>query len=116
MKKVTFIAAAIALLGFTSIDANAQAATQAAEQAQTQTQQQTDNREKVTKDQLPAPVKAVLDHEAYKEWTVGDIHKVKPAAGAANAKVLYEIALTNKEGQTGTITLDETGKDASTEE
>lgn len=111
MKKVTFLAAAIALLGFTSIDANAQAP-QAAEQAQ----QKTDNKEKVTKEQLPAPVKAVLDHEAYKEWTVGDIYKVKSAEGAANAKVLYEIALTNKEGQTGTILLDETGKDASTEE
>ncbi|EJF11791.1 hypothetical protein I0P70_13940 [Pontibacter sp. FD36] len=113
MKKATFLAAAIALLGFTSIDANAQA-TQAAEQAQTQTQN--DNREKVTKDQLPAPVKAVLDHEAYKEWTVGDIYKVKPAEGDANAKVVYEIALTNKEGQTGTITLDEQGQDASKEQ
>jgi DMSO/TMAO reductase YedYZ molybdopterin-dependent catalytic subunit len=110
MKKVTFLAA-IALLGFTAVDANAQA-TQAAQQAQ----EQTDKREKVTKEQLPEPVKAVLDHEAYKEWTVGDIYKVKPAEGAANAKVLYEISLTNKEGQTGTITLDETGKDASSKE
>lgn len=113
MKKTTFLAAAIALLGFTAIDANAQAA-QSAEQAQTQTQN--DNREKVTKDQLPAPVKAVLDHEAYQEWTVGDIYKVKPAEGDANAKVVYEIALTNKEGQTGTITLDEQGQDASKEQ
>lgn len=113
MKKATFLAAAIALIGFTSIDANAQA-TQAAEQAQTQTQN--DNKEKVTKDQLPAPVKAVLDHEAYKEWTVGDIYKVKPAEGDANAKVVYEISLTNKEGQTGTITLDEQGQNAAKEE
>lgn len=112
MKKVTFIAAAIALLGFTSIDANAQAEQQATEQ----TQQQNDNKEKVTKEQLPAPVKAVLDHETYKEWTVGDIYKVKPAEGAANAKVVYEINLTNKEGQSGTITLDEQGKDASKED
>ncbi|MBD1398173.1 hypothetical protein H9Q13_13445 [Pontibacter sp. JH31] len=111
MKKATFLAAAIALLGFTSIDVNAQAP-QAAHQAQ----QQTDNKEKISKEQLPEPVKAVLDHEAYKEWTVGDIFKVKPVEGAANAKTLYEISLTNKEGQTGTILLDETGKDASTEE
>jgi hypothetical protein len=112
MKKVTFIAAAIALLGFTSIDANAQ--TQGATQATQQSQGQSDNKEKVTKDQLPAAVKAVLDHETYKDWTVGDIYKVKPEAGAQSAKVVYEINLTNKEGQTGTITLDETGKDAST--
>lgn len=118
MKKVTFIAAAIALLGFTSIDANAQTATQAAEQSQAteQTPQQAENKEKVTKDKLPAPVQAVLDHETYKDWTIGDIYKVKPDATAQNGKVLYEINLTNKEGQSGTITLDETGKDATTEE
>lgn len=109
MKKTTFLAAAIALIGFTAIDANAQTA----EQAQAQTQTQNDNKEKVTKDQLPEPVKAVLDHESYKEWTVGDIYKVKPAEGEANAKVVYEVSLTNKEGQTGTITLDEQGQDAS---
>lgn len=117
MKKVTFIAAAIALIGFTSIDANAQTqnATQAA-QATEQAQPQADSKEKVTKDQLPAPVKAVLDHETYKDWTIGDIYKVKPDATAQDAKVVYEINLTNKEGQSGTITLDETGKDAAPKE
>ncbi|WP_018476604.1 hypothetical protein [Pontibacter roseus] len=114
MKKVTFIAAAFALLGFT---ANAQTQNTQTQTAKPATEQaQTDNKEKVTKDQLPAPVKAVLDHESYKDWTVGDIYKVKPAEGAADKKVVYEISLTNKEGQTGTITLDETGKDASKEE
>ncbi|MFD2246483.1 hypothetical protein [Pontibacter ruber] len=107
MKKATFIAAAIALLGVTSINANAQTATQATEQTQQDT-----NKEKVTQEQLPEPVKAVLSHETYKDWTVGDIYKVKPEKGA-KAKALYEISLTNAAGQSGTLLLDEAGKDAS---
>ena len=108
MKKTTIIAAAIALLGVTSINANAQTASQATEQTQQQ-----ENKEKITQDQLPEPVKAVLAHDTYKDWTIGDIYKVKPEAGAKKAKALYEVSLTNAAGQSGTLLLDETGKDAS---
>jgi hypothetical protein len=108
MKKTTFIAAAIALLGVTSINANAQTATQATEQTQQET-----NKEKVTREQLPEPIKTVLADDTYKDWTIGDIYKVKPEKGAKKAKVVYEVNLTNAAGQSGTLLLDETGKDAS---
>jgi hypothetical protein len=115
MKKATFLAAAIALLGVTSIDANAQ--TQTAEQGQgQQTEQQGQeeaNKEKVTQDQLPAPVQAALKSDTYKDWTVGDIYKVAPAEGDATGKVVYEVNLTNAQGQSGIVRMDEKGGDAS---
>ena len=111
MKKVTFLAVAIAVLGMTSMDANAQASTQG-NQAATQGQQQAtnENKEKITKDELPESVKTVLEHDNYEGWTVGEIYKVKPAEGAQDNKVVYEINLTNAEGQAGTLVLDEAGK------
>jgi carboxypeptidase C (cathepsin A) len=114
MKKITFLAAAIALIGMTSVDANAQTATDA--QQQTPTTQQQDNKEKVTQEQLPEPVKTALTSDTYKDWTVGDIYKVAPAEGQADAKVVYEVTMTNAQGQTGALRLDEEGKDASVEQ
>ena len=114
MKKITFLAAAVALIGMSSVEANAQSATGA--QQQTQATQQQENKEKVTQDQLPEPVKTALASDTYKDWTVGDIHKVAPAEGAADGKVVYEITMTNAQGQTGSVKLDESGKDASGQE
>ena len=109
MKKVTFLAAAIAVLGVTSFNANAQ--TQA-EQGQTQTEQQgQEGKEKVAQDQLPDAVQTALKSDTYKDWTVGDIYKVAPAD--ANGKVVYEVNLTNAQGQSGIVRMDEKGGDAS---
>jgi len=111
MKKVTFLAAAIALLGITSLDANAQTSTQ---QSQPQTEQgQEGNKEKVTQDQLPAPVQTALKSDTYKDWTIGDIYKVAPAAGDTAGKTVYEVTMTNAQGQTGMVRMDEKGGDAS---
>ena len=106
MKKTSFIAAAIALSGFAFLDAGAQTSNQLTQDAQ---QGQKEQKEKVTKDQLPEPVKAALKSETYKNWTVGDIHKVVPAAG----KAIYEVTMTNAQGQTGVVSMNERGRDAS---
>ncbi|RDV16039.1 hypothetical protein DXT99_06645 [Pontibacter diazotrophicus] len=111
MKKTTFLAAAIALLGLSSLDASAQASTQ---QAQTPvTQEQEEKKEKVTQDQLPEPVKAALQSDTYKDWTVGEIHKVVPATGETEGSAVYEVTMTNAEGQTGVVRMNEKGGDAS---
>ena len=124
MKKITFVAAAIAFVGFFSNEASAQTTTQP-QQEQTQPQEQTQmqeqaqpaqqegTKEAVTQDQLPEPVKTTLASEVYKDWKVGEIYKVSPPAGAADAKVVYEVTMTNAQGQTGSVMLDEAGKDAS---
>ncbi|AKD03080.1 hypothetical protein POKO110462_09830 [Pontibacter korlensis] len=117
MKKATFFAAAIAILGFTSLDANAQMQGQG-QQGQTQTQgqqgQQTGqtqegNREQVTQDQLPEAIQNALKSDVYKEWTVGEIYKVTPTEGAANSEVVYEVRMTNASGQAGVVRLNEKG-------
>lgn len=116
MKKLTFVAAAFAFIGFASVDASAQTTTQQTTQttqtAQTDSTAAAPAKETITKEQLPEPVKAALAHEAYKDWTVSEIYKVAPAAGAADSKVVYEFIMTNKEGKKGRVRLDETGKDA----
>lgn len=125
MKKVTVLAAAIALLGVASIDANAQS-TQQEQTQQTQTQQEQQSapaqgaegqREKITEDQLPEPIKEALKSDTYKDWKVSEINKVTPAATAEGAegsgKIVYEVTFTNAEGQSGVARFDETGKPAS---
>ncbi|MDX5437379.1 MAG: hypothetical protein LPK03_09310 [Pontibacter sp.] len=114
MKKATFFAAAIAILGFTSIDANAQ--TQGQAQGQQTEQTQEGNRELVTQDQLPEAVQNALKSDVYKDWTVGEIYKVTPAEGAANAEVVYEIKMTNAEGQAGIVRMNEKGGAANEKE
>ncbi|WP_161890237.1 hypothetical protein [Pontibacter russatus] len=116
MKKITFVAAAFAFVGFFSNEASAQTTTEPQqEQTQTQTQpaQEAGAKEKVAQDQLPEPVKATLASDVYKDWEIGDIYKVAPAAGATDAKVVYEVTMTNAQGQKGSVMLDEAGKDAS---
>ena len=114
MKRVTFLAAAIAVLGLTSTGANAQTSTQ---QAPTQAEQQGQEgkKEKVTQDQLPAAVQTALKSDTYKDWKVGDIYKVAPAEGDEAGKTVYEVAMTNAQGQTGVIKMDEKGGDAAAE-
>ncbi|GAB3535851.1 hypothetical protein GCM10027443_25380 [Pontibacter brevis] len=112
MKKVTFLAAAIALAGVSSLDANAQTTTPQ-EQAPAAQQGQEEKKEKVTQDQLPAPVQAALKSDTYKDWTIGDIYVIKPAAGTTQGAVVYEVAMTNAQGQTGVVRMDEKGADAS---
>ncbi|GAB3537206.1 hypothetical protein GCM10027443_29640 [Pontibacter brevis] len=95
-----------------SLEANAQTTTPQ-EQTPAAQQGQEENREKVTQDQLPEPVKAALKSDTYKDWTVGDIYVIKPAAGATEGAVVYEVMMTNAQGQTGTVRMDEKGGDAS---
>ena len=111
MKKVTFLAGAIALLGAASLDASAQTSTPQ-EQASAAQQGQEEKKEKVTQDQLPEPVKTALQGEAYKDWTVGEIHRIAPSAGDAAAVAVYEVSMTNAQGQQGTLRIDEKGAEA----
>lgn len=120
MKKVTVLAAAIAIIGFASVEANAQVQGQGQQGQQTQTQtqqteqpQQQGNREKLTRDQLPEGVQNALNNEVYANWTVGDIHKVSPMEGAASSEIVYEIQMTNAEGQSGVVRMNEKGGAAS---
>lgn len=116
MKKATFIIAVLGLAGFTSLDALAQTQGQNQGQQQQQTEQQQGNRELVTKEQLPEAVKNALASEVYKDWTVGEIYKIKPEEGAANAEVVYEVRMTNAEGQEGVVRMNEKGGAAESEQ
>ena len=108
--KTTFIIAAVGLLGFASLDAVAQTQGQnQGQQQQQQTEQAQGNRELVTQDQLPEAVKNALKSDVYKDWTVGEIYKITPEEGAANAEVVYEITMTNAEGQEGVVRMNEKG-------
>ena len=107
--KTTFIIAAVGLLGFASFDAVAQTQGQNQGQQQQQTEQAQGNRELVTQDKLPEAVQNALKSDVYKDWTVGEIYKVTPEEGAANAEVVYEITMTNAEGQEGVVRMNEKG-------
>ncbi|MFT2011175.1 hypothetical protein ACMA1I_21070 [Pontibacter sp. 13R65] len=115
MKKVTVIAAAIALFGFISIDANAQTETQTqtppTEQSTTQqgtaATAQDKEKVKVTQDQLPEPVKQVLAQEAFQEWKVDEVYKV--AGDAEGDKDTYEVICTNSAQEKGIVRIDEAG-------
>ncbi|QCR25158.1 hypothetical protein [Pontibacter sp. SGAir0037] len=109
MKKVTVLAAAIAFFGVTSFSANAQSTQANTQQTQT-AQSQDSNREKISKDQLPAAVQETLKAEAYQAWEVKDVYKVKPAEGSAEtAKATYEIQFTNSEDQQAFARFNEDG-------
>ena len=114
MKKVTVLAAAIALFGFTAIEANAQ--TQNTEQPTTEQQSSTqqpsaqtpaEEREKVTQESLPAPVQEVLKQDALKDWQVSEIYKI--AAAAEGEKTQYEVFFTNAQQEKAKIRVDEAG-------
>lgn len=112
MKKATFLAAAIALLGFTSLDASAQTSPQQGQTPAAQ-QGQEEKREKVTQDQLPQPVQTALKSDTYSDWTIGDIYKIEPATG--EGEVVYEVTMTNEQGQSGVVRMNERGGAASEE-
>ncbi|WP_162055370.1 hypothetical protein [Pontibacter pamirensis] len=112
MKKVTFLAA-IAFLGMSSLDASAQTTTP---QEQAPAMQQEEKKEKVTTEQLPEPVQEALKSDTYKDWTVGDIYLIKPATEGTEGAIVYEVNLTNAQGQTGVVRMDERGGDASKKE
>lgn len=111
MKKVFFLAA-FAVTGLTSLEASAQTSTQ---QEQNPAMQQEEKKEKVMQDQLPQPVQTALKSDTYKDWTVGEIYKIAPAS-VAEGKAIYEVTMTNAQGQTGTVRMNEKGGDASTKE
>lgn len=113
MKKITFVAAALVFAGFISNEASAQTTATPAQQEQAAAQQQGDKREKVTQEQLPAPVTTTLANEVYKDWIVGDIYKVTTTPAG---EPLYEVTMVNAAGQKGLVLLDAEGKDASEKE
>ncbi|MCJ8165775.1 hypothetical protein MKJ04_13055 [Pontibacter sp. E15-1] len=112
MKKITFVAA-IAFAGFFATEASAQTAAETPQQTQAAQQ---GNKQKVTQEQLPEAVKTTLASDVYADWKVGDIYKVAPEAGVADAKETYEVTMTNAQGQTGSVVLDAEGKDAAEKE
>ena len=114
MKKVTFLAA-IALLGMSSLSASAQTSTPQ-DQTPVSQQDQEEKKEKVTQDQLPEPVQTALKSDTYKDWTVGDIYLIKPTAGATEGAAVYEVTMTNAQGQSGVVRMNEKGGDASKQE
>ncbi|MCC9135117.1 hypothetical protein ACFSKU_18495 [Pontibacter silvestris] len=110
MKKVIFIATAIAFLRVTSTDASAQQVQEQTQQAQAIEQNmQDENKVKVSQYELPEPVKTSLKCDVYKNWTVGDIYKVLPTEGDAEGKIVYEVNMTNAEGQPGIVRINEKG-------
>lgn len=121
MKKATFFAAAIAIIGLTSIDANAQVQGQVQGQVKAQTDAveqtvQAANRQIVKLEETPAAVQSALKNDVYKDWTVGEINKVAPKEGDANAEVVYEVQMTNAAGQTGVVRMNAEGGAATSEE
>ena len=99
MKKLTFLVAALALVGATSLNANAQSTqTNTTQQTQTPAGQEA-GKEKITQEQLPEAVKTKLQSEVFKAWTVSEVYKVAAADPAAGAKETYEILFTNAENK-----------------
>ncbi|GHA65765.1 hypothetical protein SAMN04487941_2004 [Pontibacter akesuensis] len=93
MKKISLLAVAFALVGLgAQAQGNAANTTQAVQQTTPQGQQ---NKQKITLEELPEAVKTAVTGGEYKEWTVGEVHKLQPAE--AGAAAIYEVQLLNKE-------------------
>jgi hypothetical protein len=105
MKKISVLAIAFALAGFTS-----QAQEVANENAQQPAQQeQAQGKQKVNPEELPDAVKqAIVTDEEYQGWTLGEVHKVQGAEDGAPAT--YEVQFINGEEQPVVVRFDETGK------
>ncbi|RIJ36696.1 hypothetical protein [Pontibacter oryzae] len=119
MKKATFFAAATAILGLTSINANAQVQGQVQGQVKAQTEAieqtvQDVNHQVVKLEETPEAVQNALKNDVYKDWTVGEISKVAPKEGDVNAEVVYEVKMTNAAGQTGVVRMNAEGGAATT--
>ncbi|TPE45440.1 hypothetical protein [Pontibacter mangrovi] len=104
MKKVSVLAVALAFAGFT---AQAQeTATQPDPQAAQQEQAQ--GKQKITVQELPDAVKKSVSGDAYKDLTVGEVHKVE--ATEAGAPATYEVQFLDANAQPTVVRFDETGK------
>lgn len=105
MKKISVLALAFALAGFT-----AQAQEVANENAQKPAQQeQAQGKQKITPDELPDAVKkAIVTSEEFQGWTLGESFKVQGAESGAPAT--YEVQFINGEEQPVVVRFDETGK------
>jgi uncharacterized protein YpmB len=120
MKKITVLAAAIALVGFTSVDTFAQSNTQQTTTQQQNTMQQQQapaqeaNKEKITQEQLPQSIQDALSNEKFKDWTVSEIYKI--AAAAEGAKPTYEVQFTNGTDQRAVARFNEDGTAIKSEE
>lgn len=105
MRKISLLAVAFALVGF-----GAQAQGNAAQTPQAAVQQtaQQQGKQKITVEALPEAVKTAVTGGDYKEWTVGEVHKVQPAEAGATAT--YEVQFLNKEqGEPVVVRYDEAG-------
>ncbi|AKD02701.1 hypothetical protein POKO110462_00095 [Pontibacter korlensis] len=104
MKKISVLAVAFALAGFT-----AQAQETATQTTQQTTQQgQTQGKQKITPEELPAAVQQAVTGDEYKDLTVGEVHKVQSAKDGA--PVTYEVQFLDSEEQATVVRFDETGK------
>ncbi|WP_266203472.1 hypothetical protein [Pontibacter kalidii] len=106
MKKISVLAFAFALVGFT-----AQAQEVATENAQQPAQQEQaqQGKQKVAPDELPDAVKqAITTGEEYQGLTLGETYKVQGAEEGAPAT--YEVQFINGEEQPVVVRFDETGK------
>ncbi len=100
MKKVILSAAFLAIAGFTAANAKSIEITSPAHAV---VQDSTQSKE-VKLEELPAPVKATLSAEAYKDWTPASAKLVK-------AKDSEYYAITVKKGQEqGVLKIDAAGK------
>ncbi|MEJ8803761.1 hypothetical protein [Pontibacter sp. H249] len=114
MKKITVLAAAIALVGFTSVDTIAQSNTQQTPMQQQQTPAQDANKAKITQDQLPQSIKEALNNEKFQDWTVSEVYKI--AAATEGAKPTYEVQFTNSTNQRAVARFNEDGTAVKSEE
>ncbi|SFG71104.1 hypothetical protein [Pontibacter chinhatensis] len=105
MKKISVLALAFALAGFT-----AQAQETATQNTEHTTQQgQEKGKQKIAPDELPDAVKqAIVTNEEYANWTLGEVHKVQAAEGGAPAT--FEVQFINGEEQPVVVRFDENGK------
>ena len=105
MKKISVLALAFALAGFT-----AQAQETATQNTPQTTQQgQEKGKQKIAPDELPDAVKqAIVSNEEYANWTLGEVHKVQAAEDGAPAT--FEVQFINGEEQPVVVRFDENGK------
>ncbi|GAB3824313.1 hypothetical protein [Pontibacter rugosus] len=93
MRKITLLAVAFALVTFgAQAQGNAVQKSQAVQQSASQGQQ---DKQKITPEELPEAVRTALTGSDYKEWTVGEVHKIKPTE--AGAAAVYEVQFLGKE-------------------
>ena len=106
MKKISVLAFAFAMAGFT---AQAQEAATNNAQQQPAQQEQTKGKQKIAPDELQDAVKqAIVSNEEYANWSLGEVHKVQPAESGAPAT--YEVQFIDGQEQPVVVRFDESGK------